>query len=206
MQDLEDLVVPSTRFTEWRLRSRVCAVIDLLVAAGGAGVLAFAAVDSVVSWPSNRVVADHRQLSRVAGIVLGPGWPWLLVSFAVVFGVAQRRRDHSVRAPRWPVRWPLIARVGLAVAAALCIAVVAGGSAVGAAKGEARVLPGPRYQVSTIDLNQAKWTSVSADQYDLWQARFVREDGMFTLFGLGLAAGSLSLFHLHRRVTRVRRD
>ena len=164
---------------------------------------AIAALDSVVSWPSNRVLIGDRQLARLAGIVVGPGWPWLLVSLAVVFGLPRRRRANVVRPPRRPASWPLLARVGLAAAAALCIAVIVGGAAVGAAKGNARLLPGPRYEVSTLDLNQASWTPVSKSQYDLWQARFVREDGAFTLFGLVLAVGSLRLFELHRTATRA---
>lgn len=195
-----------TRLTRWRLRSRACAVIDLIVAAAGASLLALAALDSVVSWPSNHVLIDDRQLARVAGIVLGPGWPWLIVSLVIIFGVPRGRRDRYARPQGWPVPRPLIARVGLAVAAALCIAVIAGGFAVGAAKGDARLLPGPRYEVSTLDLNQANWTPVSKSQYDLWQARFVREDGPFTLFGLVLAAGSLGLLQLHRTGTRAKQD
>jgi hypothetical protein len=104
------------------------------------------------------------------------------------------------------VPWPLIARVGLAVAAAFCIVVIVGGFAFGAAKGDARLLPGPRYEVSTLDLNQANWTRVSKRQYDLWQARFVREDGLFTLFGLVLAVGSLGLLQLHGTGIRAKQD
>ncbi len=61
----------------------------------------------------------------------------------------------------------------------------------GAAKGDARVLPGPRYEISTINLNDGNWTPVSAGQYALWQARFVREDGFFTLFGFALIGGGI---------------
>jgi hypothetical protein len=202
----QGLVVTGTGLTQRRLRSRACAIADLVVAAAGASLLALAALDSVVSWPSNHVLVDDRQLSRVAGILLGPGWPWLLVSYATVFGIRNRRRSRSQRPTRWPVPLPLLARVGLAVTAALCIAVIAGGFAVGAAKGNARILPGPRYEVSTLDLNQADWTLVPKRQYDLWQARFVREDGLFMLFGFALAAGSLGLFQLHLTARRASQD
>jgi hypothetical protein len=202
----QGLVVTGTRLTQWRLGSRACAVADLVVAAAGASLLALAALDSVVSWPSNRVLVDDRQLARVAGIVLGPGWPWMLVSYVMVFGIRSRRRNRSQKPTRWPVPLPLLARVGLAVAAALCVAVIAGGFAGGAAKGNARLLPGPRYEVSTLDLNQADWTLVSKRQYDLWQARFVREDGIFMLFGLALAAGGLGLFQLHLTTTHTNQD
>jgi hypothetical protein len=141
----------------------------------------------------------------VAGIVLGR-LAWLILSLIIIFGVPRGRRDRSAWPQGWPVPWPPIARVGLAVAAARCIAVIAGGFAVGAAKGDARLLPGPRYEVSTLDLNQANWTRVSKSQYDLWQARFVREDGPFTLFGLVLAAGSVGLLQLRGTGTRARQD
>jgi hypothetical protein len=203
---VQDLAVPGTRLTRWRLQSRACAVIDLIVAAAGASLLALAALDSIVSWPSNRVLIGDRQLARVAGIVLGPGWPWLIGSLVIIFGVPRGRRGRYARPQGWPVPWPLIARVGLAVAAAFCIVVIVGGFAFGAAKGDARLLPGPRYEVSTLDLNQANWTRVSKRQYDVWQARFVREDGLFTLFGLVLAVGSLGLLQLHGTGIRAKQD
>lgn len=203
VESVHGLVEPGTRFTRWRLRSRPCAVADMIAAAAGAGLFAVAAIDSVASWPSNRVLLSDRDLARVAGALLGPCWPWLLVSFLMVFGVPRRNRSRPRWSQRWPVRWPVPARVCLAAAALACAAVVAGGFALGVAKGEVRVLPGPRYEVSTLDLNQANWTSVSAAQFNLWQARFVREDGLFTTFGLVLTAGSLGLLQLHRRATRA---
>jgi hypothetical protein len=39
---------------------------------------------------------------------------------------------------------------------------------------------------------------VSADQYAAWQARFVRLDALFTLFGLAMVGGGLGLLQLHR--------
>jgi hypothetical protein len=59
---VQELAVPGTRLTRWRLRSRACAVIGLIVAAAGASLLALAALDSIVSWPSNRVLIGDRQL------------------------------------------------------------------------------------------------------------------------------------------------
>jgi hypothetical protein len=197
---VQELIGDGTRFTNWRLRSRACAVIDLVMAAAGAGLFALAAVDSVASWPANHVLLTDRQLARVSGIVLGPGWPWLIASYIMVFGLPRRRdwrnrRDRRIRqavfaSPLW--------LVGLLVAAAICVGVVVGGFAVGASKGDARVLPGPRYQISTLDLNNASWTSVSRSQFEAWQASFVREDGAFTFFGLILIVGGLGLFQLHR--------
>ena len=72
----------------------------------------------------------------------------------------------------------------------------------GVAKGAVRILPGPRYQVSTIDLNQAAWTTVPLRQFHLWQASFVREDGPLMVFGLFAATGFIALLHLHRKATR----
>lgn len=193
-------LVRGTRFTSWRLRSRACAVIDLIVAAAGSGLVALAAVDSVVSWPANHVLVTDRQLARVAGIVLGPGWPWLFASVIMVFGLRQRRWDTRPRSltPRIR-RW----RTGLLVAGAFCVAVVVGGFVVGAGKGDVRVLPGPRYQVSTLELNNANWTYVPRSEYETWQARFVREDGAFTFFGLVLVVGGLGMYQLHRAATRT---
>jgi hypothetical protein len=91
----------------------------------------------------------------------------------------------------------------MAVAAAVCVAVIAGGFALGAAKGAVRILPGPRYQVSTIDINQAAWTTVPLDQFHLWQASFIREDGLFMVFGLAAATGFIALLHLRREATRA---
>jgi len=132
-------------------------------------------------------------LSRVAGILLLPSWPWLIVSAVMVFGVnARRSRSRpALRIPAWP-------RVWLVAGAVVAVAVIVGGFAVGAAKGAVRVLPGPRYQVSALDINQAAWTTISAAQYHVWEARFVREDAFFMLFGLVLATGCVFLLSLHR--------
>jgi hypothetical protein len=69
---------------------------------------------------------------------------------------------------------------------------------VGAAKGSVRILPGPRYQVSVIDNSQAGWTTVPLSQFRLWQASFVREDGLFMFFGLLVATGFIALLDLRR--------
>lgn len=79
----------------------------------------------------------------------------------------------------------------------LCICVIAVGFALGAAKGSGYVLPGPRYEISTSDLNAGALTTVSADQYAYWQARFVRLDALFTLFGLFMISNSLGRLQLH---------
>jgi hypothetical protein len=182
----------------------------MVAAAAGGGLFVIAAVDSVVSWPSNRVLLSEPDLSRVAAVLLLPGWLWLFVSFPMVFGMPKRDRHRRGRSARratdrlvWGAPWSsLPMRAGLGLAALVCAVVVVGGSVVGAAKGHARLLPGPRYEISTVDLNDGEWTPVSAGQYALWQARFVREDGLFTLFGFVLIGGGLGLFRLHRLATR----
>lgn len=211
MQQLSELPgYPWTRFTQWRLRSRACAIGDIVAAAAGAGLFVIAAVDSLASWPSNRVLLSEPGLARVAAVLLAPSWLWLFVSFPMVFGIPRRnpdrRRRSTTRATDRPIRgapWSsLPIRFGLGLAAVVCVVVVVGGFIVGAAKGHTRVRPGQTYEVSTRDLNDYQWTPVTADQYALWQARFVREDGAFTFFGLALIGGSLVLLRLHRAATR----
>lgn len=83
----------------------------------------------------------------------------------------------------------------------LCIGVIAAGAAMGAVKGSGYILPGPRYEITTMGLNDGTETSVSAEQYAYWQAQFVRLDSMFTIFGLFLVTGGLGLIQLHRTAT-----
>jgi hypothetical protein len=190
---IQVLVLPPTRFARWRLRSRACAVVDTIAAAAGVGLYALAAIDSLASWPSNRVLVSDPELSHVAEILLLPFWLWLLGSMFVLNGADPRRAKLR------PVqRVPSGLRATFAVAAVLGVTVIAGGFAVGAAKGAVRILPGPRYQVSTPDVNQSAWTAISVAQFHLWQARFVREDAILMLFGLFLAAGCYYLLRLHR--------
>jgi hypothetical protein len=87
------------------------------------------------------------------------------------------------------------------VIAAASAAVITGSYLIGAGKGSGRVLAGPRYQISSLDLNNARWTTVPAGQYRLWQAEFVRGDSFFMLFGtlLVLFTGYLLLAHRHAR-------
>ncbi|WP_329561036.1 hypothetical protein [Kitasatospora sp. NBC_01266] len=195
------------RLAQWRTGSRICAAIDVAAGAAGAVLLLVAAGDSLVSWPSNRVLLGHDDLSHIAGAILIPCWVWLIGSLALVTGVSPARRSKTERAARravekeiWRAMFPgRRVRIGLGVAAVLCLGVVVGGFVVGGAKGSARTLPGPSYQVSVQDLNDSAWTDVPRDQYDRWRAEFVREDGMFTIFGLFLVGGSLGLRRLHRR-------
>ena len=50
----------------WRLRSRLCAALDVIAVLEGAGLFVLAAVDSVSSWPADTVLITDPQLARVA--------------------------------------------------------------------------------------------------------------------------------------------
>jgi len=198
MGDLEDLFElgpgPENESTPSRLRSRACAVADMIGAAAGISLYAVVGIDSVVSWPSNQVLLSEPDLSTIAGVLLVPTWVWLIFSVGMLPG-----RTRSWRLSQLPAR----PRTCFAAAAVVCVAVVAGGFVLGAAKGAVRILPGPRYQVSTIDINQSAWTTVPLRQFHLWQASFVREDGPLMIFGLVAATGFIALLHLHREATRT---
>jgi hypothetical protein len=200
MGDLESLFQPEpepepepeNESTPLRLRSRSCAVVDLIGAAAAISLYAVAGIDSVVSWPSNQVLLSDPDLSAIAAVLLGPTWVWVIFSAGVV----------SDRARYWRLaRMPARPRACLAAAAAVCAAVIAGGFVLGAAKGSVRILPGPRYQVSTLDINQSAWTTVPLSQFRFWQACFVRQDGFFMLFALAAATVLIALLHLHREAT-----
>jgi len=151
-------VEPESEFTQWRLRSRPCAAADAIGAAAGISLYAVAGIDSVVSWPSNQILLSEPDLSGIAAVLLGPAWVWLIFSVGML-----PSRTQSWRLSQLPAR----PRACFAAAAVVCAAVVAGGFLLGAAKGTVRILPGPRYQVSTIDLNQAAWTTVPLSQFRL---------------------------------------
>ena len=196
MGDLEDLFEPGpeNESSPWRLRARAYAVSDIIGAAAGISLYAVVGIDSVVSWPSNQVLISDPNLSNIAGVVLIPTWVWLIFSV----GIASSR-TQSWRLSQLPAR----PRICFAAAAVVCAAVVAGGFVLGAAKGSARILPGPRYQVSIIDPNPSAWTTVPLNQFHLWQASFVREDGPLMVFGLVAATGFIALLHLHRQAART---
>ena len=197
MGDLEDLFEPGPEnengSSQRRLQARAYAVSDIIGAAAGISLYAVVGIDNVVSWPSNQVLLSEPDLSTIAGVLLVPTWVWLIFSVGMASGRTRSWRLSQLRARP---------RICFAAAAAVCAAVVAGGFVLGAAKGSARILPGPRYQVSTIDLNQSAWTTVPLRQFHLWQASFVREAGPLMVFGLFAAAGFIALLHLHREATR----
>jgi len=163
-------------------------------------------------------MVDHNHLVAIVAPVLIPGWIWLLASMLVTVPIPGS--DFSRRCGRDPLRTAdttarraqarLVTRTMYAGRAttsvllalgALCICATAVGFALGAAKGSGQVLPGPRYAISTSSLNKGAWTTVPAGQYAAWQARFVRLDALFTLFGLAMVGGGLGLLDLHRTAT-----
>ena len=143
MGDLESLFEPGPEpenendVTRWRLRSRLRAVADMIGVAAGISIYAVTGIDSVVSWPSNQVLISEPNLSSIAGVLLIPTWVWLIFSVGMAHD-----RTGSWRLSQLPAR----PRTCLAAAAAVCVAVVAGGFVLGAAKGAVRILPGPRYK------------------------------------------------------------
>ena len=78
------------------------------------------------------------------------------------------------------------------------------GFVLGGAKGSIRILPGGVHQVSTLDLNSARWTTVSADEYQTWAARFVRGDAIFAIFGLAMVGFGVAIRVLRRRLAAAR--
>jgi len=200
------------------MRSRVCAAVDILIVAVGGGIIALTAVDVLSTWHTSRALVDHQHLSMIMGASLGPCWVWLFASMLMTVpmrnqktgwlrnrdplrSAAERRNRAEAKIvfrnmyPGRRVPWILLA------AGVLCVCLIVTGLAMGAENGSGYILPGPRYEISTMGLNDGALTSVSADQYAYWQAQFVRLDSMFTLFGLALVGGGLGLVQLHRTAT-----
>jgi hypothetical protein len=212
---VEVLSQRQARYWRWRLRSPVCAVADAIAAAAGAVVFATVALDCAVTWPADRVLLSHHDISRLAGALLPACWLWLFL-VPMVFARGQHFFPRTERRP-WrkpalpdlleatvkPLLRPQV-RACLAAAAVASLAVIVVSFALGASKGSAQVLPGPVYLVSTLDLNNAASTRVSAAQFSLWQARFVRGDSFFTLFGLLTMWAAASMLALRGQPGRVR--
>lgn len=171
---------PPTRFAAWRVRSPFCEVLDALTAFAGLVLTVLSAADSIASWHSDYVLVTPSTLEHVAGAILLPTWPWMIVSAWMVIGV---RSGRLLDLPRW-LGMRRRGIVVFSVAVALVLAIVVTCFVLGAAKGSLRVLPDGIHQVSTPGLNHGDWTNVSAAQLRVWQARFVREDAIFGLFGV----------------------
>jgi len=87
-------------------------------------------------------------------------------------------------------------------AALLVFVVIVVGFVIGGDKGSLRVLTGGVHQVSTGSMNAGKWTTVSPQQYQMWNARFVREDAFFGYLALFLMGFALLMLRLHRERPR----
>jgi hypothetical protein len=174
----DDPAWPPTRFAGWRLRSRVAAGLDGVTAVLGIALVVVPLIVAVASWPNDRALVSPADLEHWAAIALIPGWSWLLISSVLFYGLRQQNYRRM-----WGPRpsWPAIAAVG--AVAAVCAFTIVGGQLIGAAKGSVRVVAG-QHQVSTGSLNGGEWTSVSGHAYHEWQAKFLRLDSMFSLFGL----------------------
>jgi hypothetical protein len=193
-----------TRAAAWRTTSRASLVVDAVVFLLGWVLLVTALADSVASWPSDQVLLSSADLQRLGGIILIPSWIWLLASCGVLYGFSQNRNSSGFRASwrrlkasKAVLRRPMvIALIGLAL---LVLFVIIVGFVIGADKGSLRILPPGVHQVSTLDLNNADWTTVTPHQYQVWDARFVREDAFFGYFALFMIGLSLWFQRLHRR-------
>lgn len=196
---------PWTRFTDRRARSHVCAVVDGVAIACGTALFLVAAVDVLATWPSGRVLLPEPDLSRLAEVTLFPAWVWLFASMLVVFGTENQSDRHlwlgkpfPQQSP-FPVLWRGSVRTALKLAMIIAGFMLVLGIATGA-KGDVRTLPGPTYQVSTCSINDCDWTSITPAQYRSWRARFLRQDGVFPMFGVFLVGGCTALLRLHRFV------
>lgn len=211
------------RFWRWRLRSPVSAVADTIAVAAGGVIWATAVLDCVATWPANRVLLSDHDVSRLAGALVPACWLWFLMP--LVFVGLDRTSRSGQRRPSFPAAWrwrpwpmpapwapslatakplfPPLVKACLIAAAMVSLAVIVVSFAIGVAKGSAQVLPGPVYLVSTLDLNSATPTRVSAAQFGLWQARFVRGDSLFALFGLVIVSAAAGMLALRRQPTRI---
>lgn len=179
-------------FARWWLRSRVFDGVYIATAAAGTVVFCLAAVDSAVSWPRDRVLLAPARLESLAGWLLLPFWVVLILSMVGLLGLP---RPSS----KSPFLLLSVRRRVAAVVLAVALLAFSVGGFVGGAKGSLRVLPGPRYQVSTLDLNLADWTTVSPAGYRMWQARFVRGDTVLTMFGAFELVAGVVVLRIRRR-------
>jgi hypothetical protein len=196
--------IQATRAAVWRARSRAGFAVDSVVLVLGCVLLLCALADSVVSWPADDVLISAPDLERLGAIILVPSWIWILASGVILFGFRNKRGTtdwKKLKPGRALLKRPMVlAFFGLAL---LVFFVIVVGFVIGAAKGSLRILPEGVHQVSTLDLNNADWTTVTPHEYQVWDARFVREDALFGYFALFMIGGSLYFHRLHRRSARL---
>lgn len=191
MADASERPISPSLPTPESLRLGISAGVVLLCVA--AAFFITMAADDVISWPANHILFNFP--GGVLFFCL-----WLLIGYSVLSSVTlygwpgwRNRSAGTWRAIYWAARerpsWaklpPAMRRPPLwmwlltGVTAAALIALVVGSLQAGMGKGGLRVLPGPRYQVSTLDLNHAAWTQVSHAQYQAYAADFMRESAVF---------------------------
>ena len=196
MRTREELGLPPTRYARWRVRSRPAAAADTVMIFFAVTLLVVSLVDALATWPSDRVLISPTELERWAGVVLLPGWGWLMISSLLFYGL----RQDNYRT-RWGPRVPRAAVAVVAVVSLLCAFTFVGGLVLGVATGAVRTTGGV-HQVSTSSLNAAEWTTVSKSDYLAWEAKFLRLDSMFSLFGLVMAGVGARFVWLRRTVPR----
>jgi hypothetical protein len=183
---------PPTRYAEWRLVSPVSAALDGLTIILGSILVVVPVAVALATWPSDRVLVSPTDLEHWAAVALIPGWGWLMVSSLLFYGV---RQDNYRR--RWGSRLPSAALAAITAVTIVCAITIAGGLFIGAAKGSLRVASSA-YEVSTGSLNGGRWTSVSLPRYRSWEAKFLRLDSFFSLFGLVMLADGAQFRWLSR--------
>ena len=94
------------------------------------------------------------------------------------------------------LRSPTVRAFGALALVLLTVALV--GHAIGWASGSLRVLPSGVHQVSTSAVDHSTWTTVSRHQYQVWGARFVREDALIGILALAMMILSFSYLRTHR--------
>lgn len=186
---------PPKRWTSWRVRSKTCAGIDVVVLCVGVLLFLVPLIDSVLSWPGNWVLISASRLGVIAAIFLVPTWLWVLVSMYFEGGARTPPRDN------WYLsffRSPTVRAFGALALLLLIVALV--GHGIGWASGSLRLLPSGVHQVSTSSLDHSKWTIVSGHQYRVWDARFVREDSLIAVPALLMIILTTSYLRIHKAV------
>lgn len=182
--------LPRSSFGRWWLRYRLFDAVYVAMAVCGVLLFGVTAVDSAVSWSSDRVLIAPATLDNLGLLLLVPGWIVLMLTGGVLGWACRTNR----RPPVWS--WNLRRRaIAVALGAGL-LAFIIGGFIVGADKGSVRVLSGPRYQVSVVSLNEGQWTTVSAGEYRRWQARLVRGGAVLTAFGMVEFVGAVTILRV----------
>src|SRR5260221_4235435 len=177
-----------TRFS--RIQLRRCMAADLMVLAAAIGFYIVIAADNIASWPADRVLISESGTSALflavwllcvpgsfASNALLYGWPGLVCGPGELLrGMfwASRQRPAWAKLPRSMRRPPAWMWLALVLLAAGAVLVMWGRAAAGPDKGEVRVLPGPRYELSALGLHHAAWTRGSAGEYQAYRAKLMR--------------------------------